>query len=378
VALSLAFGLPDPGLFPTEAFAEATARILSDTRVATTALQYGPIKGYPPLLEMLAARLNATEGPGISTENLLITNGSSGAIGLAARLLLDDGDTVLVEAPSFVGAMSILRYSGAKLVPVQMGEDGLDLAVMGRTLEDMARSGVRPKALYTMPTFHNPTGLTSPEAARRTLLELAHRFDFMIIEDDAYRDLYYDVESGSLPPSLYSLDTEGRVIRTGTFSKTLAPGLRLGWALAQPVAVDRMMLLKEEGGTSPFSQAVAAEFGRDGAFETHVERLVEAYRAKRDAMLSALERHFPPQARWTRPTGGFFVWVALLSGVDSGVLASSAREEGVDYMRGERCFAGTPEPGNPTHLRLAFSALGLDEIEESVKRLGRAVKGLVG
>jgi 2-aminoadipate transaminase len=221
-----------------------------------------------------------------------------------------------------------------------------------------------------MPTFHNPTGLTLPEEDRRALLDMARRFDLMVLEDDAYHDLHYDTADGPLPPSLYALDTEGRVIRTGTFSKILAPGMRLGWAMAQPEVSARMVMLKEEGGTSPFSQQVAYEFCRDGRLDEYIDMLVAAYRGKRDAMLAALDRYFPSGVAWTRPAGGFFVWVTLPPQVDPDDLQTLARDENVDYLPGSSCFADPTGDEGPAYMRLSFSNLPLDKIEEAIKRLG--------
>lgn len=371
--LSLMYGLPDPALFPAPGLAAATARVLADSRTAATALQYGSIQGYAPLIDLLVQKLRSDESLNLTPHEVLITAGSSAAIGLAARTLLDEGDAALVEAPSFPGAMSLLRRAGAELVQVPVNSEGIDIVAVGAMLDDLHARGVYPRLLYIMPTFHNPTGLTLSEAGRLALLELARRYDFVIIEDDAYRDLYYDVEEGPLPSSLYALDQEGRVIRTGTFSKILAPGIRLGWALAHPDIIRRMMLLKEEGGTNPFAQHVVAAFAADTDLKEHISMLVEAYRAKRDAMLAALERHMPPEASWTRPKGGFFVWVALPSSIDAGRLAKLARDQGVDYMPGERCFADRPTPPG-TYLRLGFSMLTPDQIEQAVKRLAEVIR----
>jgi 2-aminoadipate transaminase len=371
-ALSLAYGFPDPALFPYAELAVAAGRVLHDPSKGAAALQYGKLQGVPSLLSMLASKLSHDEGLTIQPDSLLITGGSSGAIGLAARSLVDEGDTVLVEAPSFTGAMNMFRRTGAELRSLPMGPDGIDVAGAEAALDALHIRGIRPRVLYTMPTFHNPTGLTLSEAQRGALLGMARRYNLIVIEDDAYRDLYYDGQQGALPQSLYALDREGRVIRTGTFSKILAPGLRLGWALAQPEIINKMLLLKEEGASTPFAQQVVVEYGRDGVLMSHIAMLVDAYRQKRDTMLDALERFFPAEASWTRPAGGFYVWVTLPASVDPAALASHAREEGVDYVRGESCYCEQPsQPG--TRLRLCFSMLRLDDIEEAVKRLGHAI-----
>src|SRR5437762_1909281 len=272
--LSLAYGVPDPALFPYAELAAATARALQDPAKGATALQYGKPQGLLPLLSMLGSKLNHDEGLSVRPDNLVITAGSSGAIGLAARALVDEGDTVLIEAPSFPGAMNIFRRTGAQLRPLPMGPEGLDVAGAEAALDALHVRGIRPRVLYTMPTFHNPTGLTLSEAQRGALLGMARRYNLIIIEDDAYRDLYYDAQQAPLPQSLYALDREGRVIRTGTFSKILAPGVRLGWALAQPEVIAKMMLLKEEGGSTPFAQQTVVEYGRDGVLMSHIATLV--------------------------------------------------------------------------------------------------------
>lgn len=375
-SLSMMYGMPDPALFPAAEIAEATSRALADPDIAATALQYGNIQGQPAMLDLLVEKLYRDEGLAVSPANLLVTSGSAVAIGLAARALVDEGDVVLVEAPSFPGAMSVFRRAGARLCSVPMGADGIDIKGTTSLLDNMRAQGVYPRLLYTMPTFHNPMGVTSPQSQREALLELAARYDLMILEDDAYRDLYYDAADGPLPPSLFSLDKRGRVVRTGTFSKILAPGMRLGWALSHPDAIKKMMLLKEEGGTNPFAQHVAIEYARDGRLVSHIETLVDAYRAKRDAMLSALERHFPSNATWTLPAGGFFVWATLPASVDATRLVASAREQGVDYMPGEHCFAEPPtNPG--TSMRLSFSTLSTHDIEQAIACLGSVIGSLM-
>jgi DNA-binding transcriptional MocR family regulator len=328
------------------------------------------------MLALIADKLQREEAIRVNPENIVITNGASAAISLVARSLIDEGDVVLVEAPSFPGALSVYKRAGARLVNLPMGAHGIDVDATENLLASLHAQGVRPKILYTIPTFQNPTGLTIPQPARAALVDLASRYDFVIIEDDAYRDLYYDAASGALPTSLYALDDEGRVVRTGTFSKILAPGMRLGWAIAQAEIVQRMLLLKEEGGTSSFAQHVAAEYACEGALASHITTLVEAYRAKRDAMLYALDHHFPPAVKWTRPSGGFFVWATLPPSIDPHALVSLARAEGVEYLPGEWCFA--QPPANPgTYMRLSFSLLSASEIEEAIKKLGSVVRTLL-
>lgn len=366
---SLAYGNPDPALFPAEGVEAAAQRVLNDPEAAGIALQYGTVQGSPPFMDFMAEKLLREEGIKIGRQNIVITNGASAAIGLAARALIDEGDIVLVEAPSFPGALSILQRAGADLRNMPSGPEGIDVPRTRQLVESLISEGKRPRIIYTIPTFQNPSGRTLPESSRRALIDLARTHNLTIIEDDAYRELYYDAESGPLPPTLYSLDADGRVIRTGTFSKILAPGMRLGWAIANPEIIRRMLLLKDEGGTSAFAQAVALEYGRNGVLAAHIRDLISAYRIKRDTMLSAIERYFPEQAKYTRPNGGFFVWMWLPPEIDNATLAAKAREQGVEYLPGAPCFAQPPEaPG--TYLRLGYSLISAPDIEEAVRRLG--------
>jgi 2-aminoadipate transaminase len=376
VPLSMAFGNPSPDLFPAGEVAAAAGRVLADPERAAVALQYGSVRGLPEFMAMLADKLDLEEGLKVAPENLVITSGAAGAIGLVARAFLDEGDTVLVEGPTWPGALSIFKRVGAIAQNLPLGPDGIDVPATEALLEDLSARGERPRLLYTIPNLQNPTGLTLPQTSRAALLALARRFDLVILEDDAYRDLYYDAHNGPLPTSLYALDTEGRVVRTGTLSKILAPGMRIGWAIATPEIISRMLLLKEEGGTSPFTQHTAVEYGKNGVLMAHIAALVDAYGTRRDAMLAALERHFPPEARWTRPVGGFFVWATLPPSIDPAQLATRAREEGVEYLPGEVCFAQPPaQPG--TYMRLSFSLLSPDDAEEAIKRLGRVIKSSI-
>jgi DNA-binding transcriptional MocR family regulator len=372
---SLMYGWPDPSLFPDEALAIAAHRALRTN--PTTAMQYGRVRGQEPLIDLVLSRLSREEGINAPAGNLLITTGSASAIGLAARALLDEGDVVLVEAPTFPGAVTIFRTTGAVMHSLPMNDGGIDIAGTESVIARLVSQGSRPRLLYTMPTFHNPTGLTTSLDTRRALLDLVHRHNLFLIEDDAYHDLYYDEDRGPLPPTLYALDGGDRVMRTGSFSKILAPGVRLGWALTRPDLIHKMMHLKDESGTSPLAQMAAAEFARDGHLTRYIAALRDAYRARRDAMLQALERHIPRSARWTRPMGGFFVWLTLPPHIDPVTLHQRALQLGMDYMPGEACFPSPHDNPAGTHLRLAFSQRSPAEIEEAISRLGAAIRDVI-
>jgi DNA-binding transcriptional MocR family regulator len=303
----------------------------------------------------------------------MITTGAGQAIAVVGRALLDPGDTVLVETPAWPGALNAFRRCGARLVAVPVDAAGLDTGALAQTLDTLAAEGTQPKLLYTVPNFQNPTGVTPTLARRQALLDLARRYDFVILEDDAYRDLAFE---GALPPSLFALDPDGRVLRTGTYSKILAAGLRLGWLLGPREVLPRLIALKDDGGTSPFTSYLAATYSLAGELEPHIARLVASYRRKRDVMLAALDRYFPRSVTWTVPAGGFFVWVTLPPGPDAADLLRAAREEGVDFLPGRSCF---PDPqAGTSHLRLAFSLPTPDQIEEGIKRLGGVLDSALG
>ncbi len=368
--ISFAYGLPDAPSFPREELAAATDLVLREH--SERALQYGPASGQPRLIEALREKLNREESLALGPENLLITNGSSQALGLLAHLLIDPGDVILSDAPAWPGALALFRRAGAEIVPVPFDEVGLDLSAAEGELAELAARGVQPKFLYTIPTFQNPTGLTMSAERRMALLDLAAQYDLLLVEDDAYRDLSYD---GPVPPSLLALDEDGRVLRTGTFSKILAAGLRLGWVLGPPDVLTQLTTFKEDGGTSPFSSYVTAAYMMAGALEPHTAELVALYRQKRDVMLRSLKWYFPPGITWTHPGGGFFVWVTLPPNMDAAALLPRVREEGIDFMPGERCFP-TPGMGRNT-MRLAFSLPTTDQIEEGIKRLGHVISTMI-
>jgi 2-aminoadipate transaminase len=365
-AISFAYGVPDPALFPAEALAAAGKDAL--LQHGDRALQYGAVLGLPQLIAGLLARLRDREGLDLAPGQCLITAGSSQAIGLVAHALIAPGDAVLLETPAWPGVINALRRYQARAIPVPMDQEGLDPAALEQTLARLQAEGVRPKLLYTVPTYQNPTGITMTAGRRAAVLALARRYDLLILEDDAYRDIAFDAPP---PPSLLALDVDGRVLRTGTYSKILAAGLRLGWLLGPAAAISRISAVKDDGGTSPFASYVTATFAEAGALEAHIALLVNAYREKRDAMLRALERAFPPGAQWTRPAGGFFIWVTLPEGLDSGALLPRARAAGVDFLPGRACF---PDPADGArYIRLAFSQGTPDEIEDGIARLAGVI-----
>jgi 2-aminoadipate transaminase len=364
--ISFSYGLPDPGSFPSDELQHVTRSVLDHQ--SATALQYGPPQGEPRLRRYLAERLNEKEGLSLTPEQVAVTSGSLQAIGILAQLLVDPGDTILLEGPTFLGAARVFRLHQPRLEELPLDDDGLVVGELERRLDRLASEGVRPKLLYTMPTFHNPGGVTMPLERRLELLRIAEKHSLLVLEDDAYGDLRFE---GSDLPSLLALDRQGLVIRFGTFSKILAAGLRLGWAAGPAEIVQAMPVVKADGGTSPYGAHLAAEWAVGGMLEPHVQKLRAIYRQRRDAMLTALERYCASSCGWTRPQGGFFVWVELAEEVDPLILRQTAHDNGVTYLPGTQCFASG---GGERFLRLSFSFLTPEKIEQGIERLGRAME----
>ena len=373
--ISFAGGLPASEVFPTERFREACCKVLD--RQPHLALQYGATEGYEPLREMIARHI-ARYGIKAKSENVLITSGSQQALDLIGKLLINPGDRVLVEAPTYLGALQAFNVYGADYVSVPSDEDGL----RSDLLEDPLRSG--PKFMYVLPNFQNPGGTTLSEGRRHELVLLADKYGIPIVEDDPYGQLRYEGEH--LTP-LVVLDREnlrrdngysiGNVLYLSTFSKTLAPGLRLGWIVAPPDVISKLVQLKQGADlhSSTFVQMVAHEVARDNFLDEHVKLIRRVYRERRDVMLEALTQYFPPEVTWTRPKGGLFLWVTLPEGADAQKLFEAAVRENVAFVPGDCFYApnGHPEEGR-RHMRLNFSAPSPDQIREGIQRLSVAVK----
>jgi DNA-binding transcriptional MocR family regulator len=335
------------------------------------ALQYGPEQGYGPLLDYLIGKIERDEGLHITRANIMLCAGAAQGLDTAARLFTRSGDVVLVEAPSYHEAIATLRDHPVELRQVPIDDQGLVVEALAERVEALSLIGQRIAFLYTIPTFQNPAGVTLTAERREALVELASERGLLLVEDDVYRDLCYE---GRVPSSLFELAGGRGVIRLGSFSKILAPGLRLGWIIAEPEMIQRMVgcgLKGNEGGANPFVAHVVATFCREGWLEPHIARLVARYRARRDALLAALEREMPDGVRWTRPTGGFFVWLTLPEPLEAEAVLAAATERGVLFTPGVRFFA---EGGGRHNLRLPFSFLSEAQMAEGVRILAEVIK----
>lgn len=372
--ISFAGGLPAPDVFPVARFQEACRKVLEVN--GHQALQYGASEGYEPLREMIARHI-ARYGIKAKAENVLITSGSQQALDLIGKLLINPGDRILVEAPTYLGALQAFNVYGAQYVAVPSDQDGL------RTehLEEPLRTG--PKFMYVLPNFQNPGGTTLSEGRRHQLVLLADKYGIPIIEDDPYGQLRYEGEH--LTP-LVVLDREnlrrdngysiGNVIYLSTFSKTLSPGLRLGWIVAPADVIVKLVQLKQGADlhTSTFGQMVAYEVARDNFLDEHVKLIRKVYRERRDVMIEALKKHFPQEATWTYPQGGLFLWVTLPEGMDCNKLFEAALKENVAFVPGDCFYAGNFAKEGSLHLRLNFSYGHPEQIREGIRRLAAAIK----
>jgi 2-aminoadipate transaminase len=376
--ISFAGGLPAPEVFPVEEVRAAVDRVL--TQHGTSALQYSTTEGHPPLRELLARHM-ARYGIQVGIENIIITTGSQSTLDLIGKILINPGDRILTETPSYLGALQAFTMYGADYVTVPVDDDGL---VTGR-LEQALRAG--PKFMYLLPNFQNPAGVTLSLQRRREVVALADRYGIPIVEDDPYGQLRYE---GQHVKPLVVIDAElhnehrsgqyrGGVIYLSTFSKTLAPGLRLGWVVAPREVIQRLVMAKQGSDlhTSTFDQMVAFEVARGGFIDQHVRRIRDVYGRHRDVMLQALERTFPRESgvRWTKPQGGLFLWITLPESLDASVLLQEAIREKVAFVPGV-CFH--PDGSGHNTMRLNFSNASEAMINEGIARLGRVINAQRG
>ena len=373
--ISFAGGLPAPELFPITEFQQACDRVLSQHGPAS--LQYSTTEGYLPLRETVAHNLQRY-GILASPDNVLITSGSQQALDLIGKLLINPGDRILVEAPTYLGALQAFNVFGAEYVSIPTDDDGLRTEM----LEDALRSG--PKFMYLLPNFQNPSGVTLSVKRREELVYLSDKYGIPIIEDDPYGQLRY---AGEHLPPLVVLDRVnlrrddgyhlGNVIYLSTFSKTLAPGLRLGWIVAPVEVISKLVQLKQGADlhTSTFTQMVAHEVAKDGFVDRHVKKIRQVYSERRNVMLSALEEFFPENVTWTRPDGGLFLWITMPEGADCQRLLKAAIKEKVAFVPGD-CFYTEPGQGL-RNMRLNFSNATAEQIHEGIRRLSLVVRGQI-
>jgi 2-aminoadipate transaminase len=357
--ISFAGGFPDPATFPRERVSALLQEFAAAGEVS--AYQYAPTRGLAGPLDALADRLETLQGRRAADDELLLTSGAIEALELIGKSFLDPGDLVVVEGPTYLGAIQAFRSFEAELVAVPMDEDGLEVD----ELERLLAGGLRPKLVYTIPDHQNPAGVSLSAERRMPLVELAHQYGFLIVEDVAYRELGFSEET---LPSLWSLAPDA-VVQTGTTSKTLFPGVRLGWAVGPADISARLVSAKQttDQCAGALGQRLFEESVRRGWMDEQLVLSRALYQRKGDRMLAALERWMPDGARWTRPKGGFFSWLTLPHGADSAELARRAVEQGVGIVPGGPFF---PDGRGVDSVRLSFSLVGEALIDEGIERLG--------
>jgi 2-aminoadipate transaminase len=363
--ISFAGGLPAPELFPIKKLEEVCCRVLNEEGEA--ALQYSSTDGFLPLRIKIAQRMKKL-GIDCTAQNILITSGSQQGLEFTGRIFINEGDVVICESPSYLGALNAFKAYVPKFVEIPMDEEGMIVDELEKALEQYPDA----KFIYTIPDFQNPTGRTMNLERRKRLMELAVKYDIPVIEDNPYGELRFE---GEHLPTLKSFDSKGLVIHLGTFSKIFCPGLRLGWVVAEPEILQKYIIVKQGADlqSSSIAQREINTFLEMFDIEDHIENLINIYRRRRDLMLETMRAEFPSNVTYTLPQGGLFAWATLPEGMDAADVLKKALEEKVAFVPGEPFY---PNGGNANHCRLNYSNMPDEKIVEGIKRLGKVLKSL--
>ncbi|MFR0548014.1 PLP-dependent aminotransferase family protein [Limosilactobacillus reuteri subsp. suis] len=365
--ISFAGGLPAPELFPVKEMKAAVDKVFEEH--GQEAMQYGAAKGVTALREVIQQHVKEKEDVDSELDNVLVTTGSEQALDLVGKAFVDPGDTVLVEQPTYLCALDVFRSYGANFASVEMDEDGMKMDA----LEEALKANPNTKLIYTVPNFQNPTGRTMTEERRKQLAELAEKYDVYVLEDNPYGEIRF---AGQHVPAVKSFDKSGHVLYMSTFSKTLAPGFRLGWLVADEDVVNKLTVLKQSADlhTDNLAQFAVAQFFADNDVDAHVKEISALYGKRKDLMLEGIKKYFPEGVKYTDPEGGMFLWVEV-PGVDDTVeLFKECLEHDVAFVPGDPFFAGEVQPGA---FRLNYSNMKEDQIEVGLKRLGAALTAAV-
>lgn len=365
--ISFAGGLPAPELFPVKEMKAAVDKVFEEH--GQEAMQYGAAKGVTALREVIQQHVKEKENVDSELDNVLVTTGSEQALDLVGKAFVDPGDTVLVEQPTYLCALDVFRSYGANFASVEMDEDGMKMDA----LEEALKANPNTKLIYTVPNFQNPTGRTMTEERRKQLAELAEKYDVYVLEDNPYGEIRF---AGQHVPAVKSFDKSGHVFYMSTFSKTLAPGFRLGWLVADRAVVNKLTVLKQSADlhTDNLAQFAVAQFFADNDVDAHVKEISALYGKRKDLMLEGIKKYFPEGVKYTDPEGGMFLWVEV-PGVDDTVeLFKECLEHDVAFVPGDPFFAGEVQPGA---FRLNYSNMKEDQIEVGLKRLGAALTAAV-
>ena len=364
-------GVPDRDTLPAGELAAAATRALEADPAG--ALTYGGAQGYEPLRTWIAARQSAETGLALTADHLTLTSGSAHAIDNIAATFLSPGDVVIVGAPTYPGAIRTFRARGARLVTVPQDDDGLQMVSLASALERQRSIGAPAKLIYVIGNYANPSGSTLPLHRREELAQLAARYHSLVVEDDAYTGIDLD---GPPPTSLFEVAQGHGILRVGTFSKTIATGLRVGWVVADPRLIEQLIVMRFDNGASPLLHRTVLEYIESGAYEPHVDMLRGIYRARRDASAEALVEHCEPYLSFRKPAGGFFHWLRLHEGLDAAVVTRTAAERGVAVTAGQNYYPGGG--GGEDRVRLVYSALAPERLREAIALFGEALADAAG
>ena len=365
--ISFAGGLPAPETFPIEELVEITNEVLRED--GEKALQYGATEGDDRLRELIV-ELYKKMGFDITLENVMITTASQQGLDLLAKVFIDRGDKVLVGLPSYLGGLQAFKAYGAELLGIEFDENGMRSDDLEAKLVELKAANDLPKFIYIIPDFQNPAGVTMPEKRRKEIIDIARKYDVLIIEDSPYKEIRFE---GEHQESLYALEGNGQVINFGTFSKIFVPGFRIGWIIAHPEIIDKFVKAKQATDlcTSPFVQKIAAKYMEKGYFETNLKRTIQLYKEKKDIMMKAFEKYMPEGVTWTKPEGGLFLFITLPEDMDSEILFRKAIEKKVAFVVGHAFYCNGK--GRNT-MRINFSYVPKELNEIGVKRLAEVIK----
>ncbi len=365
--ISFAGGLPNPDSFPIDDLNSIIASVMH--KDARKALQYGETKGLTELRQNISERAHKEGINNIDAENIIIMTGSQQSLDIVGKIFLNPGDTALVGLPTYLGGINAFRSYESNLEGIPLDKDGLRVDLLEEKLIKLKKEKIFPKFIYTIPTFQNPAGVVMSEKRRKQLIDIANEFNFLIIEDDPYSKLRYDMKY--IKP-IKAFDDENRVIYMSTFSKILAPGFRLAWTISSEEITRKMMICKQTSDlcSSTFSQYIANEFIRQGSLDLHIMKICEMYKPKRDMMINSIKKYFPKGYECNKPHGGMFAWVTLPEGIDTETMFLDAMKKKVAYVHGKAFHV---DGGGERSIRLNFSYSSNEKIKEGIRRLGLVI-----